>query len=178
MVPKVFVAFVGLIFGIFWFLPALLYRYSLKATAIVYLPIIWILHDSLVNTATFRHKLEDILEAPIERVKRWYSGFVILFLAIAPAVVYFTLHNWWQQLMRWLGTHPQILVLLSPFLPTEPAGLNIKGCHLARGVNAALTIPLYCSGRMENCEKSNGESCRRTTGLSRGSTSGCSFAAF
>ena len=64
---------------ILFFGPALFYRYSVKASAIVYLPILWILHDSLVERSQFRLKLEEIAESPIEQLKRWYSAFVLIF---------------------------------------------------------------------------------------------------
>ncbi len=139
-----------------WFLPALTYRYSLKATAIAYLPIIWILHDGFVDASKFQRKLEDILTAQSERFKRWYSGFVILFLVIGPAVVYFMFNQWWQQLTGWLKAgNPAVLVLLSPFLPTEPNGLNVRGWHLFRGVNAVLTFLLlfWADGKMRQIRR-------------------------
>jgi len=122
----------------------LAYRYSLKATAIVYLPIIWVLHDSLVETTTLKQKLEDIRESQFERLKRWYSAFVIVFLLFVPAVLYFLLHGWWEQLGSWAQhAHPAIVVLLSAFLFASPSGLHIEGWHVARGFNAMLTLVLF-----------------------------------
>ncbi len=144
------------ILGIVWFLPAFAYRYSLKATAIFYIPIIWILHDGFIDASKFQHKLEDILTAPFEKFKRWYSGFVILFLVIGPAALYFMFNQWWQQLTGWLkAMHPAVLVLLSPFLPTEPNGLNLRGWHLFRGVNAVLTFLLlfWADGKIRQIKR-------------------------
>jgi len=136
----VFLATVGLI----WYIPALAYRYSLKATALIYLPAIWVLHDSLVEVSGLQHKLEDIKDSQIERLKRWYSAFVLLFLVIIPFIIYLTKQEWLQELTTWMQhTHPAIIALLSAFLPTAPTGLEIRGWHLARSINATLTILLF-----------------------------------
>jgi hypothetical protein len=137
----------GLIFfslvGAILFIPALIYRYSLKATAIVYLPILWVLHDSLVDASSFTAKLEDIAHSPLERLKRWYSGFVLIFLVLVPAIVHLTVNEWWRQLSAWMQhARPEVLALLSAFVPTT-SGVDIHAWHLARGINAGLTFLLF-----------------------------------
>ena len=129
--------------GILWFVPAALYRYSLKATAVIYLPFLWILHDSLVDASTLKYKLEDIAHSPLEQLKRWYSGCVIVFLLVVPSLIYFTINQWWQQLSDWLNRlHPPVVALLSAFLPTAPSGLHLEAWHVARAFNAVLTLVL------------------------------------
>jgi hypothetical protein len=133
-----------LLVGGFWYVPSLLYRYSLKATALIYLPIIWVLHDSVVGEANFQYKLADIKESQIERLKRWYSGFVLVFLVIVPAIVYATEQEWWRKMAILMQRiHPALIALLSAFLPTMRTGLEIRGWHLARGINATLTVLLF-----------------------------------
>lgn len=141
---KLLMGVFGIFFVLIFYVPALAYRYALKATAIIYLPILWTLHDSSVGSANFRYKLEDIKESQIERLKRWYSGFVLLFLVIIPFIIYLTKQEWWQEITTWMqSAHPAVIALLSAFLPTAPSGLEIHGWHLARGINATLTIALF-----------------------------------
>jgi hypothetical protein len=126
------------------FLPGFVYRYALKSTAIVYLPILWILHDSLVDTAVFKHKLEDIADSPLEKLKRWYSGFVIVFLLVIPPMIYLTVNQWWQGLSNWLRhANPAVVAFLSAFLPSTPSGLHLEAWHVARAFNAILTLVLF-----------------------------------
>src|SRR5262249_45776657 len=133
-----------ILIGSIAFVPALVYRFSVKSTALVYLPVLWVLNDSLVDSATFRHKLEDITNCPLERLKRWYSSFVIIVFFLMPAVIYLTLNGWWKHLSNWLQhAHPSAQMLLSAFLPAAPSGLHVEMWHVARGVNAVLTLLLF-----------------------------------
>lgn len=125
------------------FVPSFIYRFSLKSTALVYMPLLWILHDSLVDALTLKHKLEDIAQSPLETLKRWYSGFVIICLLIVPTTIYFAVGSWWKDISNWLQHEPRAVVaLLSVFMPATPSGLHIEGWHLARGINAILTLVL------------------------------------
>jgi len=59
------------------FARAVLYRFSVKSTCIVYLPLLWIIRNP--PDESLYDQLSDITESEIERLKRWYSGFVIVF---------------------------------------------------------------------------------------------------
>lgn len=125
--------------------PSWLYRFCVKATALIYLPLLWVVHDSLyVDASNVPEKIEDLKVGEFERVKRWYSGFVLLFLTIVPLLVWATLRNRWLQLAHAVSTlHPAVTALLSAYLFTLTAPMEIEGWHVARCFNALLTLILF-----------------------------------
>lgn len=63
---------------IFFVLPAMAFRWSLKGSSVVYLPLIWI-----VRTATrgdIGRRLIDIRDLSFHRLRRWFGLFVIAFV--------------------------------------------------------------------------------------------------
>jgi hypothetical protein len=125
-----------------WFVPAIIYRYSFKAVSLVYIPLLWTVHDSTVTAPTLRHKLEDIVVAPVEKLKRWYSAFVVVALNALPAILYVAARPWLQRVLA-SDVPPAIAPLVSAFVFTTPTGLDLAGWHVARGVNAFLTLGLF-----------------------------------
>lgn len=125
------------------YLPAVLYRFSVKATSIIYLPLLFIIADH--PSGNLRLQLRDLAFSEIEKLKRLYSAFVIFCLNIIPATVYFLLRAWWRELVAWAQDHiPQTAIRLpSLFLFTIPNGIELDGWHIARTVNSILTIGLW-----------------------------------
>lgn len=122
--------------------PAVVYRYSFKAISVLYLPLIWTVHDSAADVNSLGEKVEDIVASPVERLKRWYSGFVIVALIALPALLYITLRPWLEHVLA-TNVPSTVEPLLSAFIFTSPKGLELAGWHIARGVNAFLTFGLY-----------------------------------
>ena len=134
----------GLFFLAVHWLPAVAYRYSFKATALVYLPLLWVAHESLTDEQTLADRLEDVVFSAIERLKRVYSAFVIIVFVVLPVTLYVTFHEWWSGILRSASTsHSEIVALLAAFIFTSPTGLDVAGWHVARAVNACLTFGLY-----------------------------------
>ena len=124
------------------YLPAISYRFALKATSLVYLPLLFIVADH--PSANLRLQLRDLAFSEIEKLKRWYSGFVLVCLNIIPMALYFALHAWWKGLVAWAQDHlpPTAIGLSSLFLFTTPKGIELDGWHIARTVNSLVTLGL------------------------------------
>lgn len=133
------------LFGVLLYAPAILYRFSLKSTSLIYLPFLWVIRDSLSEEFTLRQRLQGLKESEAERLKRWYSGFVIIFLTVLPLVLFFTLYPRLLDLLGWLdpSTHPRIARLMTIFVFATPYRIEVEGWHVARVVNAALTLVLF-----------------------------------
>lgn len=129
--------------GALLFLPSLLYRFSLKSTCLVYLPLLSIVGDHGNEDA--RSQLRMLLRSQIERLKRWYSSFVLLCLNVIPTLVYFVWHTWWRSIVDWVEfAMPRTAIRLSAiFLFTMPDGIELDGWHIARSVNALITLGLW-----------------------------------
>jgi hypothetical protein len=63
------------------YLPPLIYRVSFKATAIAYLPFIWVTHATLRNPMPTNLRLERITKGELEKVRRVLSWGIIATLA-------------------------------------------------------------------------------------------------
>ena len=112
------------------FLPAILYRFSLKATSIIYAPLVFVAHSTFSEGADLRTKLELIKRGDLSRIRVWYG--VIAILAFAAKLVLmmnlpgFT--DWWNE-------HPA-----SRFLALYVAPAEIPKWQLAELANSALAI--------------------------------------
>lgn len=69
-------------------LPSLIYRVSFKATALVYMPLIWVARATVGNTMSLKGRLERIKDGEIEKVRRYFSGVVLGTLATKLLLVY------------------------------------------------------------------------------------------
>lgn len=93
-------SFVSFLFYGFLYFPALIYRFSLKATSLIYLPFIWIIGTGKSKDNNLKLVLDDIMKSQVERIKRLYAVFVIIFLTIIP----FTTSFYWEKISaNWQG---------------------------------------------------------------------------
>ncbi len=60
------------------YVPAVLYRWSLKSTAIVWAPLVWAVYSGRRRRIRTADRLADILTDPWERFLRWWSGVVFV----------------------------------------------------------------------------------------------------
>lgn len=117
-----------------FYAPALLYRWSVKASSLIYLPFIWIIWSSLSTSATVRERLVEILESPREQLRRWYAGVVILVLSVLPFVLFSRSQSTIVQLREIIDRS-----LIDYWLFTG----DIAVWHVARVVKAGITIGFY-----------------------------------
>jgi len=114
------------------FAPSILYRYSLKSTAIVWLPILWIT-PKLAGKTPIISRLKHINKGSWGRFMAAFS--CVSLMLIATKVVAFkvigSLIEWWDR----LKVDRSVVELVSPF--------TLPPWQIASGVNALLTIGLY-----------------------------------
>ena len=121
------------------FFPAWVYRWSIKSSSLVYLPLIWVAWNTWPKGVTVQERLEDIVEDLFERFRRGYAAFVIVSRFFLPFVIFAT----WQQL-----THTLIerfgarLVGLYLFVGWDTPW-SIRMWHVGAAVNAAITFGLW-----------------------------------
>lgn len=63
------------------------YRWSVKATCIVYLPLIWLVSKARYRADSTRHMLTDYLADEIQTVRRWALGLTGGFLVVKIAIL-------------------------------------------------------------------------------------------
>lgn len=68
--------------------PPLIYRITFKATAIAYLPFLWIVHWTLGTKLSVKGRLERITKGELEKVRRWASAPVLLAVVGKIALIY------------------------------------------------------------------------------------------
>lgn len=125
--------------------PPMLYRLSLKSTSLVYLPFLWVIRDSFHSDLNLRERLIDLKHSSFERLKRWYAGFVLVGLNLVPLALYLVVHSWAAELLRRLhaSVHPGLQTLLAAFLFLQPDQVEVKGWHVARFLNASITLWMF-----------------------------------
>lgn len=102
--------------------PAVIYRFFLKSTSLIYFPLIWV--SDLPMT------MNGVLTFPLERVRRWYA-FVILLIMLSPLIISFPVP-------ATLAT-AQDRAIFAYVLPVH----RTDWWHITRTVAAAVTIGLY-----------------------------------
>jgi hypothetical protein len=92
--------------------PCYIYRWSLKSTALIWSPLLWILREPSTGDITF--KLAQITEAAIYRVIRYYSLFIILMFFIK-------MYIWlaWQNIAETWQKFPAINIINNYLVPKE-----------------------------------------------------------
>ena len=122
--------FIGLIVVVPLFVPSLLYRWSLKATSIIYAPLVFVAHSTFSEGSDLRTKLELIKRGDLSRIRVWYG--VIAITAFAVKLVLMMnlpgFAGWWEG-------HP-----VSQFLALYVAPAEIPKWQLAELANSALAI--------------------------------------
>ena len=115
----------------FVFLPAFLYRLSVKATSLIYSPLIYVVHSSYLRDPY--EMLRDVHELALHRRMRIYSGFVLLMFA-SKLYLYV---SWYQLSDRWQSI-PSIEMINAFVVPDA-----VAPWHLAAVINALLTWFLF-----------------------------------
>lgn len=118
-------------------LPAIIYRWSVKGTALIYSPLIYIVATSFSDDTT--NKLLDIKELAVHRLVRIYSVFVIL---IFVAKIY--LFSAWSHLSGIWNKIPAVDLVNAYVVPEA-----IPPWHIVALLNACLTwLVFFCADYM------------------------------
>jgi len=129
----------GWILTLIFFLPALLYRWSLKSSALFYLPFIWI-----IGTPTHIKKLHENLDeqlalwkdSALAKVGVIYAVIVIVFFTALPLFLKIKLHDLSAGLPANLHGLTEMIV---PFFVT----FEWKAWHVARFLAAVITLGVW-----------------------------------
>jgi len=119
------------------FLPALLYRWSLKATSIIYAPLVFVAHSTFSEGKDLRTKLELIKRGDLSRIRVWYGV-----IAIAAFLVKLVLMMNLPGFADWWNGHPVSRILAIYVAPAE-----IPKWQLAELANSVLAIGLMLFAR-------------------------------
>jgi hypothetical protein len=105
LVDRLLVFVLGLFpYGLFVFLPSLLYRWSVKGTSLVYSPLIYVARSSF--SGSIREKLQDLRELALHRIARYYAAFVVLLFG-AKMFVFFA---WAEMASEWARLPARTLI--------------------------------------------------------------------
>jgi hypothetical protein len=118
------------IFFLFLFLPVLIYRWSLKATSIIYAPLIFVVHSTFSKGVNLRTKLELIKRSDLSRIRALYGV-----VAIVAFLVKLVLMIKWEGFVEvWKG-NPMVEFLAIYVAPSE-----IPKWQIAELINSALAV--------------------------------------
>jgi len=128
--PVVWKGFIVFFSICIFFLPALFYRWSLKATSIIYGPLVFVAHSTFSESTDLRTKLELIKRGDLSRIRVWYGV-----IAITTFLVKLLLMMNLPSFTDWWNEHP-----VSSFLALYVAPAEIPKWQLAELANSALAI--------------------------------------
>ena len=114
----------------FLFLPALFYRWSLKATSIIYAPLVFVARSTFSEGNDLRTKLELIKRGDLSRIRVLYG-----IAAIAAFLVKLVLMAKWSGFAAWWNGNP-----ITEFLALYVAPSEIPKWQLAERANSVLAI--------------------------------------
>lgn len=125
------------------YLPAVLFRMSLKSTCVVYLPVLWLLSAS-PQALDPRRRLEFIKENELEKLRRRYSVGALVLFYIAPILFVSLFNKQIGLLHNYLGQNADLISIYT-FLFT------VRPWHIVRLVNILLTfyLFLYADSRLQ-----------------------------
>jgi hypothetical protein len=137
-------------FTLIIYVPSIVYRWSLKSTSLVYLPLMWAVRSNLTSANSAADKTGDILQDGIERLSRWYAWFVIVFLTALPMAFLFYAYSARMRFSDRIdffisSTISPVLSyqILKIFLFVTPDRIEIGSWHLTRFAGAVITVWLY-----------------------------------
>jgi len=110
--------------------PALFYRWSLKATSIVYSPLFFLARSTFHEGTDFPTELKLICRGDFHRILEVYSR-----VSIALFILKFILMQIWQGFVDWWQIHP-----LSQFLALYVVPEEIPIWHLVHLLNSVLVV--------------------------------------
>jgi len=116
------------IFTITLFLPVMLYRYSIKATALFYLPLLWLISTPKDKTLTQRMEIES--QSFWAYLMFFYSLIIVFVFTILPIYL-----NIYQDSIR-----AYIPAFISPDIYTIFFAVEFNLWHLTRLISALITI--------------------------------------
>lgn len=130
---RVLIAFIFTAYFIVSYVPPLLYRWSMKATAIVYTPFLWLAWATFRKMPDISAALKRIRESDLTRVVVIYSILVITGFAVK-----FILMIKWSNFAAWWNTTP-----LTDFLAIYVAPAEIPLWQLTALINAFWAIAVF-----------------------------------
>src|SRR5262249_30819747 len=110
------------------------YRWSLKLSAVIYLPLLWLVWTSFPPEVPVDFRLREILRSEAEQARRVYAFVVLFVLTFIP----FMLFVHFQQPILFLQEKVH-LPLVDYWLFTG----TVNGWHVARVISAILTLALW-----------------------------------
>ncbi|MCH8905533.1 MAG: hypothetical protein IH840_00460 [Candidatus Heimdallarchaeota archaeon] len=116
------------------YLPAFVYRWSLKSTSVIYLPLLWIIGTSIWRGRELLQLCNDIVRSAFERLRQVYAVFVVIVLTLLPLLSWKHLRPLIESVQEYVGWE-----IVNIYLITN----EIQTWHLARFVNACLTLSLW-----------------------------------
>jgi len=130
------------------YIPAIFYRYSIKSTAIIYLPFIWLLAPNRKKSTNIKIIIDDIIKWSWEKVKIWYSCLVIFGFTLLPfIIVYYS-----QKLLDSFGSSLKIWNYFFLLQLNE-----IYSWHITRFAGAVITLFLFFYANKKNIRFSHGD---------------------
>lgn len=114
-------------------LPSVLYRFSLKGSSVLYLPLLWVAH--VARREDIWGRLKEIRELAFFVFRRWFGLLVIGF--VASKVLF---QSWWRAAnahLQEISTHPQFIELF-----VAPVG-PIPRWQLAAAANAVIAWVVF-----------------------------------
>ncbi len=111
-------------------LPAFLYRWSLKATSIIYAPLVFVAHSTFSEGGDFRTRLELIKRSDLSRIRASYGV-----VTIVAFLVKLVLMMKWSGFAEWWNGNP-----VSEFLALYVAPGEIPKWQLAEVTNSVLAV--------------------------------------
>jgi hypothetical protein len=113
-----------------FFIPALLYRWSLKATSIIYAPLVFVAYSTFSESKDLRTKLELIKRGDLSRIRALYG-----IVAIVAFIVKLVLMMKWNGFAEWWNGNP-----ITEFLSLYIAPTEIPKWQIAELVNSVLAV--------------------------------------
>lgn len=119
--------------------PSLLYRFSIKSTALFALPLLWIVNTTFSDKSP-RQRVDDLFDDPIEKGARWYAVAVVLFTGVLPVIKYAS----FLALVAWLSSwsHPLVARIVSGFRVQDTGRIQVDLWYFARLFGACLTLAI------------------------------------
>jgi len=116
--------------GLTCYIVAHMYRFSLKSTALIWLPLVYVVHVAYDKSLTLSGRLEEMQRSALWRLIRFIS-WVTLALLAAKIVFLPSVINWWNQQV-WTR------VINVYVMPNQ-----IHGWHIAAGLNSVIALVGY-----------------------------------
>jgi hypothetical protein len=127
------------------FVPAFIYRFSVKSTALIYLPLLWVIRSSTRPNGDFRQWFELQRRDVLEAWRRWYSIGSTFVLFAVPLWLFLFVNDMWTSLLQTVTKNqdPTVRAATALFVFLTPDTITFRSWHLARLANLFLTLWLW-----------------------------------